>query len=106
MRKRRRFSHEREEKFNIFFFASPAAAGHARDGVRAEEERKRDRSGGRGNGKSARYYAPLTLPEKEGERYRGEKNAGSSFSHSGTPRIICAERDSNVSEVLICFRYK
>lgn len=90
----------------FFFFVSPVAAGHARSGVRAEEERKRDRSGGRGNGKSARYYAPLTLPEKEGERYRGEKNGGFSFSRSGTPRIIRAERYSNISEVSICLRYK
>lgn len=54
--------HKRDKKFRIFFF-SFSPRGTRRNGIRAEGRRSarvRDRSGGRGNGKSARYYAPLT----------------------------------------------
>jgi len=75
------------------------AAGHARDGVRAEEKRKRDRSGGRGNGKSARYYAPLTLPEKEDEDI---EERGTRSLHS----LVSALRESYAPSDTLMFRKK
>lgn len=69
-----------DKKFSIFFLLLPQ---DTREMEFAEGERKRNCSGRRGNGKSARYYdSTLTSPGKGRQtRNRREKN-GSSFSRS------------------------